>query len=129
MRGSTTPSKSTSSQGTHAHGLLLTFRPLFPLSKVNPPFVTVPRELTFGPPPNEADGVKSSWYANAAYRSISKEGVRFVIRTRRIRCSESDNEPVVFGLLVTFYPVVALRTANRFAFDCSLFPGFGRLAF
>jgi hypothetical protein len=26
------------------------------------------RELTFGPPPNEADGDESSWYANAAPR-------------------------------------------------------------
>src|ERR1700675_199816 len=53
-------------------------RPTFDLpSLISPfegqsPFVTVPRELTFGPPPNEADAVKSSWYANAASRSISK---------------------------------------------------------
>jgi hypothetical protein len=34
------------------------------------------RELTFGPPPNEADKPKSSWYANAAFRSIAKEAPR-----------------------------------------------------
>src|ERR1700730_13072852 len=44
LLGSTTPSKSTSSQGVHAHGLLLTFHPLFPFGR-STPLVTVPREL------------------------------------------------------------------------------------
>src|SRR6516165_6372019 len=53
VRGSATPSKSTSSQGTHAHGLLNLLNPLNPLV-ANPPCSTLTGELTFGPLPNEA---------------------------------------------------------------------------
>ena len=66
MRGSTTPSKSTSSQGVHAHGLPLTFHPSIPFGGQTP-FVAVQRELTFGPPPNEAICYMSIWYANVVY--------------------------------------------------------------
>ena len=40
--------------------------PYFPL-EVNPPFVTVPRELTFGPPPNEATAPRSNCYAKPMF--------------------------------------------------------------
>ena len=63
MRGSTTPSKSTSSQGVHAHDPLLTIQPSLPF-RGQPPFVTMLRELTFGPPPNEATALISTSYAN-----------------------------------------------------------------
>src|SRR3979490_1724804 len=56
VRGSSTPSKPTSSQGTHAHGLFNRLSPLSPL--VVNPLLTLLRELTFGPPPNEAISLK-----------------------------------------------------------------------
>src|SRR6516164_2095159 len=49
VRGSATPSKSTSSQGTHAHGLLSRLNPVYPVAAT--PQLHLRRELTFGTPP------------------------------------------------------------------------------
>src|SRR6516165_5189827 len=72
VRGSATPSKSTSSQGTHAHGLLNLLNPLNPLV-ASPPCSTLTRELTFGPLPNEPLFLGSNCCAKLAFQGGIRE--------------------------------------------------------
>ncbi len=91
----------------------LTLQPLISPGKGHPPFVVAPRELTFGPPPNEATRDYSKRCATVFFRASTGDAIP--LRAVRTRCDvqKATDAPVDFGLLVPKYPLSLRRSEAR----------------